>query len=131
MKHKFTTFVVAHEDLAHSLIRTVEKILGPQKYVYTFSNRTETLPELAREMSTTIEKGNKLHSICFTDLKGGSCWTLANMVKKKHGDMSIVSGVNLPMLVSYFNNRDNLPVKDLLNKVIDDGCRGISLLDEK
>jgi len=131
MKHQFTTLVVAHEDLARSFIRTVEKILGSQKNVFTFSNKTETLPVLAKEMCEIFEKVSAVNKICFTDLRGGSCWTLANMVKKKYTDMIIISGVNLPMLVSYFNNKDSLTLDDLLKKIIADGCRGIALLNEK
>jgi mannose/fructose-specific phosphotransferase system component IIA len=131
MKQNFATFVVAHEDLARSLICTVEKILGQQQNVFTFSNRSETLPILAREMSEKLEKTSARHNICFTDLKGGSCWTLANMVRKRHNQMIIISGVSLPMLVTYFNNKESMKLNDLLEKIVEDGCRGITLVSDK
>jgi len=125
MNHKLLTFLVAHEDLSESLFRTVKKILGPQKKVFTFSNKTEGLPILAKQITEIISKYSDYSVVFFTDLKGGSCWTLAQIIKKQYPKMVIISGVNLPMLVTYFNNADTLTFTELVAKSVEDGCRGI------
>jgi mannose/fructose-specific phosphotransferase system component IIA len=125
MKHKLLTFLVTHEDLSESLFRTVKKILGPQKKVYTFSNKSESLPILSRKITEIISTHSDHSVVFFTDLKGGSCWTLAHMIKNQYPQIVIISGVNLPMLVTYFNNADMLTVTELATKSAEDGCRGI------
>jgi len=119
------TFIVAHEDLARSLFAAVECILGKQQNVYTFTNKIDSLPVLTAKMVTLIEKQPELQVVCFTDLMGGSCWTLANMIHQKYPGMAVISGVNLPMLISYFNNCTDLPPVQLVEKTTNDGGRGI------
>jgi mannose/fructose-specific phosphotransferase system component IIA len=125
MKNKLLTFLVTHENLSESLLRTIQKILGPQKEVFTFSNKSESIPILAKQISEIISKHSDHSVVFFTDLKGGSCWILAQMIKKEYPKMVIISGVNLPMLVTYFNNKDTLTVNELAEKSAEDGCRGI------
>ena len=48
------------------------------------------------------------------------------MIQKNNPDIKIISGVNLPMLVSYFTHLKNIPFTELLKKTINDGTRGIT-----
>jgi mannose/fructose-specific phosphotransferase system component IIA len=125
MKTSILTLIISHGDIAEALIQGVQKILGPQKNVYTFSNQHDGLPVLAEKFQKLIEDNIDKSVICFSDLKGGSCWTLANMVKKRNKNMIILSGVNLPMLITYFNNQADMEISELMDKTANDGCRGI------
>jgi fructoselysine and glucoselysine-specific PTS system IIA component len=125
MKQKLLTFLVSHENLSKSLLRSVKKILGPQKKVFTFSNQSDSLPILAKQIADIISKYSDHSVVFFTDLKGGSCWTLGQMIKKEYPQIIIISGVNLPMLITYFNNTEILKVPELAAKSAEDGCRGI------
>jgi mannose/fructose-specific phosphotransferase system component IIA len=40
--------------------------------------------------------------------------------------MTIISGVNLPMLITYFNNCTKLEFNELIEKTVSDGNRGIN-----
>ncbi len=125
MKKDVLTFVLAHGDISVALVQGVQQILGPQENVYTFSNQEETLPVLIEKMQTVINSNKDMAVVCFSDLKGGSCWTLANMVQKNNKNMTIISGVNLAMLVTYFNNLPDMDLPALIEKTVSDGCRGI------
>ena len=125
MRDHIVTFVLAHGDIAAALAGGVQKILGPQKNLFTFSNQLESLNVLAGKIQTLINDHKDKQVICFSDLKGGSCWTLASMMQKNNKDMIIISGVNLPMLITYFNNLANLDMPELIKKTVNDGCRGI------
>ena len=125
MSKKYLTFIVAHEDLARALSESVQRIIGQVENVYTFSNKKDGLPLIVEKIGKHIEHSHAENLVCFTDLMGGSCWTVANMVKKIYPRLIVVSGVNLPMLITYFNNMLTMDFSELITKTTNDGCRGI------
>jgi mannose/fructose-specific phosphotransferase system component IIA len=125
MKKDILTFILAHSDIADAMAQGVQKILGPQDNLFTFSNKNESLPVLSEKIQILIDANKNKSVICFSDLKGGSCWTLSKMVQKRNKKMIIISGINLPMLVTYFNNQSSMDLSELIDKTIHDGCRGI------
>jgi len=127
--NSIVTFIIAHEDFSSALLRTVEKILGPQKQVFTFSNQQDDLPVLVQRMITIIKKQQAENVVVFVDLKGGSCWNLTGMLHHQYPQLVAIAGVNVPMLVSFFNYQDDLPFEDLINKTILDGGKGILRLE--
>jgi PTS system mannose-specific IIA component len=131
MSDTVLTLIVAHSDLAKALLSSIEKILGKQDNTYIFSNEHDSPPVLAARIEDRIREAQPERIVCFTDLKGGSCWTLAGMLKSKYKKMTVISGVNLPMLATYFNNRQKMEMEALIEKTLADGCRGITRLWEK
>jgi mannose/fructose-specific phosphotransferase system component IIA len=127
MSVKHLTFIVAHEDIARALYGGVQSIIGQQENVYVFSNKKDSLPLVAQKMEKYIVAANTSKMVCFTDLMGGSCWTVANMVQKKYPRLVVVSGVNLPMLITYFNNISTMEFSELIDKTKHDACRGIQV----
>ena len=125
MMNTYATFIITHEQIAICLQRASEKILGEQKNLFPYTNLEDSLPVLAQKITQNIEDIKPEHIVCFVDLAGGSCWNLANMIQKQYKNVSIISGVNLPMLVSYFTNLNEIPFEELLKKVVIDGSRGI------
>jgi PTS system mannose-specific IIA component len=119
------TFILTHEKMAICLQRAVEKILGKQKHLYPYTNLKDSLPVLAEKINQNIADIQPQQIVCFVDLAGGSCWNLANLIRKQHQQTHIVAGVNLPMLVSYFMNLNEVEFQDLMDKVVKDGSRGI------
>ena len=127
MSKKYLTFIVAHEDLARVLLESVQRIIGQVEDVYTFSNKKDGLPIIVNKIEKQIAHSQAENLICFTDLMGGSCWTVANMVRKKYPRLVVISGVNLPMLITYFNNLLTMDFSALIKKTTTDGCRGIQI----
>ena len=123
----YATFILTHEQMANCLQKAIEKILGKQKNIFPYTNLVDTLDVLAKKIEKDIKAVKPDHIVCFVDLAGGSCWSLANMIGKQHPGMTIIAGVNMPMLVSYFSNLNELAFDALITKVIKDGGRGIVL----
>jgi len=119
------TFIITHEQMAICLQRATEKILGKQKDLYPYTNLEDSLPVLAQKINQNIADTKPDKITFFVDLAGGSCWNLANMLHKEHKNVTIISGVNMPMLISYFTNLNEIPFEELIEKVIKDGSRGI------
>ena len=124
-----STFIIAHEDFAAAILRTVEKVLGPQAQVTTFSNQQDALPVLLQKILKQIKAEQAEKVVVFIDLKGGSCWNLAGMLRQHCPQLTAIAGVNLPMLISYFSYRNEFDFDDLLNKAILDGGKGITRLE--
>jgi fructoselysine and glucoselysine-specific PTS system IIA component len=121
----YATFIITHEKMAICLQRAVEKILGKQKNLFPYTNLVDSLPVLAEKITANIEELKPDHIVFFIDLAGGSCWNLANMLQKKYKNTTLVSGVNMPMMISYFTNLNEIPFDQLIKKVVKDGSRGI------
>ena len=125
MEEEIAVFIISHENLAEALLQTLEKIIGPQQNVFTYSNSKESLPTLAEKITKQLHESGVRQVIFFIDMLGGSCWTLANMIRKDFPTTAIITGANLPMLLSCFTNRGELSFPRLVQKVKDSGTRGI------
>ena len=125
MMKTYATFIITHEQMAICLQRAVEKILGAQKNLFPYTNLVDSLPVLAEKISENIKDVKPDHIVFFIDLAGGSCWNLANMLQKQYKNTTLVSGVNMPMMISYFTNLNEIPFDELIKKVVKDGSRGI------
>ncbi len=130
MSETHLTIIVAHSNLAKALLNSVEKILGKQEDTFVYSNEHDSMAVLVEKIEKQIGDVRAESVICFTDLRGGSCWTLAGLLKRRYPQMTVISGVNLPMLTTYFNNRTRLEVPELIEKTLADGCRGITRLQD-
>ena len=118
-------FLITHEQIAVYLQRATEKILGKQQNLFSYTNLEDSLSVLAQKINKNIKDLKPDYIVCFVDLAGGSCWNLANMLHKEHKNLTIISGVNMPMMISYFTNLNEIPFDELIKKVLKDGSRGI------
>jgi mannose/fructose-specific phosphotransferase system component IIA len=55
--------------------------------------------------------------LLLTDFWGGSCHTCGASAARRHGEVIIVTGVNLPLLLDYLYNRDKLAVGALAERL--------------
>lgn len=119
--------VICHSLLAFELVNAVQKILGHTEYVYAFSNDNLAPPVIYQNIVDVIKKSNTDRIIAMVDLRGGSCWTVAKMITREFPQMKVISGVNIPMLISFLTKRDKLPFEELPQVLNVDGHRGILL----
>ena len=125
MEQEIAVFIVSHGNLAQAMLQTVEKIIGPQNNVFTFTNSKDSLPSLAEQIKKQLNEIGARQVIFFIDMMGGSCWALANMIRREYPTIAIITGVNLPMLLSCFTNISELSFPKLVQKVKESGLRGI------
>lgn len=111
--------IISHGDLGKSLIESAFSIVGAQENAHAVSNYGLSLEKLKEEVAALISSG--LPTLIFVDFYG-STYTAAKIAG---GGAPIISGVNLPMLLSFFNKRDRLPFDELVKTVAADGRRGI------
>ena len=108
--------IVTHADLAHGLVHAAEQVVGPVEDVTLLSN--EGLSRDALEAAIESRVQNWAHGgLLLTDFWGGSCHTCGASAARRHGEIVIVTGINLPLLLDYLHNRDRLAVGELAERL--------------
>ncbi len=117
--------LVTHGNLASGLKDAVEQMLGQQEGFLTLSNSGLAGKDLIEKINKILEEQKHPSTVLFTDIYGGSCWRSSRFVASQNPKVALVTGVNLPMLLTFFTNRTKLDFDQLLAKVVQMGEEGI------
>ena len=121
--------LVTHGDLGTTLIETVELILGKEPdHLLAVSIDIKQDPDNLRKK---IQKGiSKIRTdngvIIFTDMFGGTPSNLSYSFLEE-GQIEVISGVNLPILLRALTARKKLDGEALSKSLVEHGKRSISL----
>jgi mannose/fructose-specific phosphotransferase system component IIA len=116
--------IVTHADLADALVRAAERVVGPFAGVTLLSNEQRSRAELEAAIAAQLEHWPQ-GGVLLTDFWGGSCHTCAASAGRRGGEMVIVTGVNLPMLLDYLHNRDKYGPVELAERLQTKGRESI------
>lgn len=120
--------IVTHGEFGAYLVEAAEGIVGRQAHgvrVIGISSRL-SVPEIRERVQKGVKDlANPQGLIVFTDMPGGTPTNLALPVVKDAAAVEMISGVNLYMLVSAFNHRDDMPLPKLVEKILADGQKSI------
>ncbi len=121
--------VVTHASLGTALIETVEFILGgPQDNLFSVSINIQEDPDALRKK---IKQGiSKVRTedgvIILTDMFGGTPSNLSYSFLEE-GQIEVISGVNLPILLKAINSRSKMDMETLTSALVEHGKKSISL----
>lgn len=120
--------IIAHADLADALITTVNQIAGSQENLVALSNTYLSAAELERKIRELLEDG--IPTVIFTDFWGGSAFAAARSVVNEYRlenktPCAVITGVNLPMLISFVTKRQSYDFFEFVEVLREDGHRGI------
>lgn len=121
------TIIVTHMALGQALMQAVEGMIGPQSDFEILSNEGLSLEQISAAIEHRLGVGP---TFLFVDFCGGSPYVACKSLREQHPECVVVSGVNMPMLVSFFTKRDKLSFTELARTVESDGHRGIQLIPE-
>jgi mannose PTS system EIIA component len=114
--------ILTHGSLGRALMDAVEKMLGPQTGVNVLSNEGLSLEQIVEAVEARL---GETPSVIFVDHCGGSPFVACKSLHSRHPQHALLTGVNLPMLLSFFTKRGRLPFEELVQTVESDGHRGI------
>jgi PTS system mannose-specific IIA component len=110
--HTVPALLVMHGELAAALLHAAATLYGEIAGVKVISNdglsKAQIEERIAAEVADWSEGG-----LVLTDFWGGSCHTCALAAARGNGEILLLTGVNMPMLLDYLHNRDRLPVAEL------------------
>ena len=124
--------IVTHAELGNTLIDTLEFILGkPQNQLAAISIDIKDDPD---DLRKKIKKGiQDVHSengvVILTDMFGGTPSNLSYSFLEE-GQVEVISGVNLPILMKAVNARDKMNIEDLTATLVEHGKKSISLASD-
>jgi PTS system mannose-specific IIA component len=117
--------VISHGSVARSLVDASEQIVGKCDCLYSLSSDGLTLKNLKIAISDLIERQFHDGLIILVCLQGGSGWNVCRAVANERDNTAIISGANLPMVLSFVTKRKQLSLQELADAMVSDGSRGI------
>src|SRR5512143_684226 len=94
--------LVTHADLAAALLRAAEKVYGPVEDIEVLSNEGLSRDDL--ELAIERRVAHWPHGgLVLTDFWGGSCTLCGLAAARGRGEVVVVSGLNLPLLLDYLH----------------------------
>jgi mannose/fructose-specific phosphotransferase system component IIA len=121
--------VATHGNLGRELIRTAERIAGPQQELVFISNEGLSVDAFT---SFVKERLNQCTSatgvVIMTDVPGGSCTLACRRIRRDGGPAWIVTGVNLPMVLAFLQYRDSMEAEQLVKAVAERGAKAIEVV---
>lgn len=121
--------IVTHGQLGEVLIDTAELIVGsrPEAMIAVSINITEDVDKLRGKVARAIkEVTRKRGALILTDMFGGTPSNLSYSFLRE-GQVEVVSGVNLPIVIKAINTRENMDLGELAECLESFGKRSISM----
>jgi mannose/fructose-specific phosphotransferase system component IIA len=106
MNEPLTGVVLAHAEVAGALVSAVESIAGADHGLVAVSNTGCDRAALTARLTAALA-GRP--GVVFADMPGGSCAFSAAAFARTHGDVAVVTGVNLAMLLDFAFHRSLTP----------------------
>jgi PTS system mannose-specific IIA component len=124
--------IATHADLGAELLRACELIIGPVRHAQAISVQRDNGVEQVQELfqQAIMEVGADGDGVLImTDMMGG---TPANIgaIYMEEGKVDILTGVNLPMVLKFFNSQDDLSLSELANILKAYGQKGVTLVSD-
>ena len=123
--------VVSHGKLSKELVAATEHVVGEQMRFRSISIEAEDDIEARREQirdtAKTCDTGKGV--IILIDMFGGTPSNLAMSIMAS-GNIEVISGVNLPMLIKLAEVRDELSLAEAARVAADAGRKYINIASE-
>lgn len=123
--------IVTHGQLASEFLAAAEMIVGPVKHIAAVSIGWHDNVEAARdEIERSIARVSEgCGVLILTDMFGGTPTNITSMFLAE-GEVEVVTGVNLPMVIKLANQTERESLAEVARKVRDQGREGIYLAGE-
>lgn len=122
--------VTGHANFASGMTSSVNLIAGEQEaYRYIDFLPTYSLEDLSRELTKAMDELKDCEGILvFADLMGGTPFKTAVEVGFPRGNVNVLAGTNLPMLLEIVMSRKFIEdLEDLTQTALEVGAEGVAL----
>lgn len=124
--------VCGHGLFGEGLYSSIKLIAGEQKYFqivnFEENSNTEVLNNSLQKALDEVDRNNGV--VIFTDIPGGTPYNQAVLLSTTMPNIKVVSGVNLPCLLTSCFSRDD-DIEDFIPKVINSGRSSLAVFERK
>lgn len=119
--------LITHSDFGAYLLEACEHIIGVKENVYSVSITSRmSVDDVSSIIKQKMDKMNNVNGIVFfVDIPGGTPMNVSLPFAKEIENSAVICGVNMPMLLSALNLKDNMNFNEFVDKVIMDGKKSI------
>jgi PTS system mannose-specific IIA component len=119
--------VLTHGQIGAALVKVVELILGPTEGLRADTNQGRAAREVTEVVSRWVADLDGPGLILIDDY-GGSCANAARLGGTEAAGIPVISGVNLSMLLAFVTWRDEVPLADLVQRIVDQGRQAVAVV---
>ncbi|MFZ3072524.1 MAG: PTS sugar transporter subunit IIA [Thermodesulfobacteriota bacterium] len=118
--------VITHGELAAQIVKAAKAIVGSAGDVIALGiDESEGADEIRERLNSALKVLKPSGGvIIFTDMFGGTP-TNISLPFIEDGAVEIITGVNLPLVIKFLNNRGDYNLKDLATLLLDYGQKSI------
>jgi PTS system mannose-specific IIA component len=117
--------IVAHAAVGSELIKAVEMIMGPLECAAAVDIAPgDTAEDIQGAISQAVEKLAGDGAIILTDMFGGTPSNIS-LSFLQEGRIEVVTGVNLPMVIKFANDRERKGVAELATALRESGREAV------
>jgi PTS system mannose-specific IIA component len=120
--------IVSHGKLAEELLNALNIILGEAVNIEAISiGWYDDVEESKKKINLSLKRVNKKNGVLiFTDMFGGTPSNLS-FTFLQDDSVEIITGVNLPMLIKFVSLQRSHNLKEVAQKVVEQGKKNIHL----
>ncbi|EPC74048.1 PTS sugar transporter subunit IIA [Lacticaseibacillus paracasei] len=123
--------LLSHGPFCEGLLKSLEMITGPQKNLQALQLHEGESPDDYRSQVDQLLSSLNGETMVFIDLKGGTPYNTAAFLKQKY-EFNLISGMNMPILISVVTSRtETATLQDLTQVALDPQNTGVELIDLK
>ncbi len=121
--------IVTHGNFAKELLNVAEQIVGNADCCRALSNSGLSDQFLADRIKGIIGENDDLYIVIFVDYYGGSCSMNCVRAVKGNDRTSIISGVNLPIILDFVTKQGTMEPEEIIKHLISRGQESIRVID--
>lgn len=123
--------LITHKNLCQAFLEALEAIVGQTNNIDYISNENLSLDSLTEKLDAYCNQNSKDELFFMVEFKGGSPYLAARKIAMQRSNVFLLSGLNLPMLMSFAIKKDKFSSKELLKVLKTDAHRGISVFNKE
>lgn len=117
--------LVGHGQFAQGLGHALGLIVGPVSDLEIVSSEGKGQADLGRIVAAARERAGGRPLLVFADVSGGFSTNLCGKLLRDCAEVGIIGGVNLPMLIKFVQQRDQMAFPALFELLVQVGQTGI------
>lgn len=122
--------ITGHGKFSSGMFDAINFIMGAQKDVVKVEFGDIDLDAYSNQIEDII-KSSREGTLIFTDIIGGTPFRISALLCTKYDNVYLITGSNVSMIIEAIVRRENTPLKELADQIIDTGKLGIQLFDKQ